>query len=81
MYVIDSYEKYSASALAMLVLSRYLAAGGVTIAGNLIYSEFGVPYTLSTLGAISAVMAIIPYLFYFNGHGIRKASKHAVVRD
>lgn len=64
MYVIDSYEKYSTSALAILVLSRYLAAGGVTIAGNLTYSEFGVPYTLSTLGAISAVMAIIPYLFY-----------------
>lgn len=40
MYVIDSYEKHSASALAMLVLSRYLAAGGMTIAGNLIYSEF-----------------------------------------
>ncbi|KAE8410639.1 major facilitator superfamily domain-containing protein [Aspergillus pseudocaelatus] len=81
MYVIDSYEKYSASALAMLVLSRYLAAGGMTIAGNPIYSKFGVPYTLSTLGAISAVMAIIPYLFYIHGQRIRNASKHAVVRD
>ncbi|PYH83781.1 hypothetical protein BO82DRAFT_410952 [Aspergillus uvarum CBS 121591] len=34
MYVIDSYVKHSASALAMLVLSRYLAAGGITVAGN-----------------------------------------------
>ncbi|GKZ25851.1 hypothetical protein AbraCBS73388_001662 [Aspergillus brasiliensis] len=74
MYVIDAYEKYSASALAMLMLSRYLVAGGMTIAGDPIYSSFGVCYTLTTLGSISVVMALIPY-----GHVIRKGSAHAIV--
>ncbi|OJJ76873.1 hypothetical protein ASPBRDRAFT_49893 [Aspergillus brasiliensis CBS 101740] len=79
MYVIDAYEKYSASALAMLVLSRYLVAGGMTIAGDSIYSSFGVRYTLTTLGSISVVMALIPYVFYKYGHVIRKGSAYAIV--
>lgn len=32
-YVIDSYEIYSASALASMTLIRYVAAGGMTVVG------------------------------------------------
>ncbi|KAH8427343.1 MFS transporter [Aspergillus melleus] len=81
LYVIDAYEKGAASAFAMLVMPRYLASGGITVAGGPIYSSIGVHYTLTILGAISAAMALVPYVFYFFGHSIRRVSPHAVTHD
>ncbi|KAI3023743.1 hypothetical protein CBS147347_6550 [Aspergillus niger] len=81
LYVIDAYEAGAASAFAMLVMPRYLASGGITVAGSPIYSSIGVHYTLTILGAISAAMAFIPYVFYFFGHHIRRVSPHAVVHE
>ncbi|KAL4895269.1 major facilitator superfamily domain-containing protein [Aspergillus ambiguus] len=81
MYIIDSYGVYSASALGFVVFSRYLVAGGMTVAGAPIYRSIGVQYTLTILGAISAVMAMIPYLLYFYGPSIRKFSKHAANKE
>ncbi|PIG89437.1 hypothetical protein AARAC_009871 [Aspergillus arachidicola] len=81
LYIIDSYSVYSPSALAFMSFTRYLVSGGVMIAGGTIYERYGVPYTLSVLGAISALMAVIPYLFYFYGPAIRRMSKHAAIQD
>lgn len=81
MYIIDSYGVYSASALGFVVFSRYLVAGGITVAGAPIYRSIGVQYTLTILGAISAVMAVIPYMLYIYGPSIRKFSKHAANRE
>ncbi|CAG7983034.1 unnamed protein product [Penicillium salamii] len=81
MYIIDAYGVYSASALGFLVFTRYVVAGGVTVAGGPIYEAIGAHYTLTILGSISAVMAVIPYLLYIYGPQIRKHSKHAVNLD
>lgn len=81
MYLIDSYDSYSASALGFLVFTRYLVAGGVTIAGDPIYRSISVPHILSILGAISAAMTVVPYLLYIYGPRIRKHSKYAVNID
>lgn len=81
MYLIDSYDTYSASALGFLVFTRYVVAGGVTVAGGPIYEALGVQYTLTILGSISAVMALVPYLLYLYGPMIRKKSKYAVNID
>ncbi|KNG91011.1 MFS transporter [Aspergillus nomiae NRRL 13137] len=81
LYVIDSYGVYSASALGFMAFIRYLVSGGVMIAGSTIYERYGVHYTLTVLGAISAAMASIPYLFYFYGARIRQFSKHAVIKE
>ncbi|KAJ4149966.1 hypothetical protein LMH87_010738 [Akanthomyces muscarius] len=78
MYLIDAYGTFSASALGFLVLTRYVVAGGVTVAGGPIYQSLGVPYTLTILGSISAVMAVVPYLLYVYGPNIREKSKYAV---
>lgn len=78
MYLIDSYDTFSASALGFLVFTRYVVAGGVTVAGGPIYRALGVQYTLTILGSISAVMAFVPYLLYIYGPRIRKNSKYAV---
>jgi hypothetical protein len=81
MYVIDSYGVYSASALGFLVFTRYVVAGGMTVAGIPIYRSIGVQYTLTILGAISGLMAFIPYLLFIYGPKIRKYSKYAVNTD
>lgn len=78
MYLIDAYDTYSASALGFLVFTRYTVAGGMTIAGGPIYRALGVPYTLTILGSVSAVMAFVPYMLYVYGPRIRKNSKYAV---
>ncbi|EXA41372.1 hypothetical protein FOVG_09864 [Fusarium oxysporum f. sp. pisi HDV247] len=78
MYLIDSYDTYSASALGFLVFTRYVVAGGVTVAGSPIYRSLGVQHTLTILGSISGVLALVPYALYFYGPRIRKSSKYAV---
>ncbi|KAL8671960.1 MAG: hypothetical protein Q9168_003556 [Polycauliona sp. 1 TL-2023] len=78
-YIIDSYETYSASALASVTLIRYVAAGGSIEYAIPFYTNVGVPRTLTILGAISALCVPLPYLFFVFGPKIRKRSKYAVV--
>ncbi|KAL8710165.1 MAG: hypothetical protein Q9220_005248 [cf. Caloplaca sp. 1 TL-2023] len=78
-YLIDSYEGYSASALASVTLIRYVAAGGSIEYAIPFYKNMGVAWTLTILGAISALCVPLPYLFYQYGPSIRKRSKYAVV--
>ncbi|KAJ0425582.1 MFS general substrate transporter [Aspergillus carlsbadensis] len=78
MYVIDSYDAYAASALGFMTVSRYCAAGGMTVVGIPFYSNMGVHYTLTILGCISVVMTPLPYVFWKFGHVIRGWSKFAV---
>ncbi|KAF3040602.1 hypothetical protein E8E11_007949 [Didymella keratinophila] len=80
-YIIDSYEMYAASALTSVTLVRYATAGGMTVVGIPFYKNMGVHYTLTILGAISALLVPVPYLFYVYGKRIRGKSKYAVVHD
>ncbi|KAJ5289127.1 hypothetical protein N7478_002157 [Penicillium angulare] len=81
MYVIDSYDIYAASALGFMTVSRYLAAGGMTVVGMPFYKNLGVHWTLTVLGCISAVMVPVPYVFYKFGPVIRRWSKYAVTNE
>ncbi|KAF9632176.1 putative major facilitator superfamily transporter protein [Lasiodiplodia theobromae] len=78
MYIIDSYEMYSASALTLVAVVRYIAAGGMTVAGLPIYEGLGVAYTCTILACASAVMVPVPYVLYRYGHHVRSKSKFAV---
>jgi MFS family permease len=78
MYVIDSYQVYSASALTFVALVRYLAAGGMTVAGIPFYKNMGTHYTLTILACLAVLLAPVPYLLYFYGHKIRVKSRYAV---
>lgn len=81
MYVIDSYDIYAASALGFMTVSRYFAAGGMTVVGMPFYKNMGVHWTLTILGCISALMVPVPYVFYRFGPVIRRWSKYAVASD
>ncbi|PIG84234.1 MFS transporter [Aspergillus arachidicola] len=78
MYVIDAYEIYAASALGFMTVTRYCAAGGMTVAGVPFYNNVGVEWTLTILGIISAVMVPVPYIFWKFEKVIRGWSRYAV---
>ncbi|PYH46963.1 MFS transporter [Aspergillus saccharolyticus JOP 1030-1] len=78
MYVIDAYDIYAASALGFMTVSRYCAAGGMTVVGVPFYQNMGVHWTLTILGAISALLVPVPYGFYRWGEKIRGWSRYAV---
>ncbi|KAJ5336566.1 uncharacterized protein N7506_004588 [Penicillium brevicompactum] len=81
MYIIDSYDIYAASALGFMTVSRYFAAGGMTVVGIPFYKNMGVHWTLTILGCISAIMVPVPYVFYRYGPIIRKWSRYAAADD
>lgn len=81
MYVIDSYESYSASALTLTALVRYVSAGGMTVVGIPFYKNMGVAYTLTILACISCVLVPVPYALFKWGHKLRERSKYAVSRE
>lgn len=78
MYIIDSYESFSASALTFVVLVRYVVSGGMTVAGIPFYENMGVHYTLTILACLAAALVPIPYVLYYKGHLLRARSKYAV---
>jgi hypothetical protein len=48
---------------------------------NRFYENLGVHWTLTILGAISALMVPVPYAFYYWGPKIRSWSKYAAHED
>ncbi|KAK2598914.1 hypothetical protein QQS21_005656 [Conoideocrella luteorostrata] len=81
MYIIDSYETYSASALTFVALTRYVVAGGMTVVGIPFYENVGTHFTLTILGCIAAVLVPVPYVLSYRGHFLRHRSKYAVDQD
>ncbi|KAI0490098.1 major facilitator superfamily domain-containing protein [Xylaria cf. heliscus] len=77
MYIIDCYEMYAASALTFNALTRYIAAGGFTVIGIPLYGNLGTHWTLTLLGAISALALPIPFVLFKWGPRIRARSKWA----
>lgn len=78
MYVIDSYEAWSASALASVTLIRYIVAGGMVEVALPMYKNLGVHWTLTLLGCLAALLVPVPYVFYRSGPWIRSRSKYAM---
>lgn len=76
-YVIDSYEEYAASALASVTLVRYVTAGAMIEVSLPFYKNLGVAWTLTILGALSALLVPVPYVFFKFGPAIRKRSHYA----
>jgi len=61
-----------------MTVSRYLAAGGMTVVGIPFYKNMGVHWILTILGCIGAIMVPVPYVFHRHGPVIRGWSRYAV---
>lgn len=77
LYLIDSFEKYAASALAIATFCRYVAAGAMLPVSIPMYKNLGVHWTLTVLGCISLLLTPVPFVFYRYGHVFRQRSRNA----
>lgn len=77
LYLIDSFERYAASALVGATMARYIAAGVMVVVSIPMYEDLGVHWTLTLLGCLAAFMAPIPFIFYKYGAYIRSRSRSA----
>jgi hypothetical protein len=74
-YLIDTFQKASASAIAANTFLRSVFAGCFPLFTSAMFHNLGVPWAASILGFISVALIPIPYLFYTYGRRIRARGK------
>ena len=74
-YVADSYEIYSASALAACSMTRSIAGALIPLATDKMVETLGIAQSCTVLAGISAALGLVPVLFIIYGETIRAASK------
>ncbi|KAJ5716235.1 hypothetical protein N7493_008146 [Penicillium malachiteum] len=70
-YIIDSYQKYAASALAAKVFLRSGGGAGFPLFITQMYDRLGLQWASWLLAFIGLGMVLIPYVFYFFGAKLR----------
>jgi len=74
-YLIDTFQKYSASAVAANTFLRSIFAAVFPLFVNPMFHHLGIDWASSLLGFVAVLMVPIPYLFYLYGPRIRKRGK------
>jgi Arabinose efflux permease len=74
-YLIDTFQRYSASAVAANTFLRSIFAGCFPLFTSAMFHNLGVPWAASVLGFIAVALIPIPYLFYTYGRRIRGRGK------
>jgi hypothetical protein len=74
-YLIDTFQKFSASAVAANTFLRSVFAAAFPLFVNPMFHNLGIPWASSILGFIAAALIPIPFLFYVYGPSIRKKGK------
>ncbi|KAJ5923367.1 MFS multidrug transporter [Penicillium verhagenii] len=70
-YIIDSYQKYAASALAAKVFLRSGGGAAFPLFITQMYNRLGLQWASWLLAFIGVAMVFIPYVFYFFGGQLR----------
>ncbi|KAK0104487.1 hypothetical protein ONS95_004776 [Cadophora gregata] len=76
-YLGDAYPEYAASVLAGNDFFRSSFGAGFPLFAGAMYKKLGVAWASSLLGFLSIAFIPIPFVLYFYGERIRKASKRA----
>ncbi|GAD96589.1 MSF drug transporter, putative [Paecilomyces variotii No. 5] len=74
-YLIDTFQKTSASAVAANTFLRSLFAGCFPLFVNPMFHNLGINWASSVLGFVSIALIPIPFLFYIFGKRIRARGK------
>ncbi|OJJ49675.1 hypothetical protein ASPZODRAFT_2115362 [Penicilliopsis zonata CBS 506.65] len=74
-YLIDTFQKYSASAVAANTFLRSVFAGTFPLFANAMFHKLGVDWAASVLGFFAIALIPIPYIFYIYGRRIRAKGK------
>ncbi|CEP59984.1 MFS transporter LALA0_S01e00386g [Lachancea lanzarotensis] len=70
-YLVDSFTKYAASAIAANTFLRSILGGVFPLFGRALFENLGVPWGASTIAFITLAMIPIPFVFYAFGAKIR----------
>ncbi|KAL3454429.1 major facilitator superfamily domain-containing protein [Aspergillus insuetus] len=76
-YLVDSYQTYSASALAGVILVRNVVGAGFPLFATQMYERLGDEWASSLPGLIAILLVPIPFVFFYKGEGIRLKSPWA----
>ncbi|KAL3456047.1 major facilitator superfamily domain-containing protein [Aspergillus heterothallicus] len=76
-YVVDSYQTYSASALAGVILVRNVVGAGFPLFATQMYERLGKQWASSLLGFLAILLVPIPFVFFYWGKKIRLRSPWA----
>jgi MFS family permease len=74
-YLTDAYDFFAASANGAASACRSLLAVVLPLATSQMFRTLGVPGACALLGGLSAVMCVIPFIFFWKGPRIRAKSK------
>jgi len=76
-YVVDSYQTYSASALAGVILVRNTVGAGFPLFATQMYERLGLEWASALLAFLSILMIPIPWLWFKYGERLRLRSPWA----
>lgn len=76
-YVVDSYQTYSASALAGVILVRNCVGAGFPLFATQMYQKLDYEWASSLLGFLGILLVPIPFLFFYKGRTVRLRSPWA----
>ncbi|KAK5132524.1 hypothetical protein LTR08_008908 [Meristemomyces frigidus] len=76
-YVVDSYQTYSASALAGVILVRNVVGAGFPLFAAQMYGKLGPEWASTLLAFLSIIFAPIPIWWFYRGEQLRMKSPWA----
>ncbi|KAL2868911.1 MFS transporter [Aspergillus lucknowensis] len=76
-YLADTYHRYASSAIAAQSCCRNLLGGAFPLVTNAMFNNLGFPEASSLLGAIGAVLCLVPWVLVVYGERIRGRSRMA----
>jgi len=76
-YIVDSYQTYSASSLAGVILVRNIVGASFPLFAEQMYRKLGYPWASSLLAFLSILLIPIPFVFLYKGELLRARSPWA----
>ena len=76
-YVVDSYQTYSASSLAGVILIRNLVGAGFPLFASQMYHKLGLEWASTLLAFLSLLFVPIPLWWFYRGESLRLKSPWA----
>ncbi|MCJ1386325.1 hypothetical protein MMC17_009451 [Xylographa soralifera] len=77
-YLVDTYDRYSASAIAAATILRSIFGAVFPLFGLQMYDALGLGWGNTLLGILCVLLCPMPIFFYFFGERIRKSARFQV---
>ena len=76
-YLIDTFQRYAASAVAANTFLRSVFAAAFPLFINPMYHKLGIPWASSVFAFFGVILIPIPYLFFVYGEWLRSRGKYS----